>query len=141
MMTDCLAHRPGRRETLVVYESAGRNVDGRVFHVLTLSESIGLEGKCAIVAGGGAAGDGIGNGRAAAILLARAGAEVFVVDRKLALASRTAAMIGEEGGTAHAYKADLTKEAECDAMVAAAVSRFGRLDILDNNIELAATHR
>ena len=106
--------------------------------MLSLSESIGLEGKCAIVAGGGAAGDGIGNGRAAAILLARAGANVFVVDRKLALAARTAEMIGEEGGTAHAHEADLTQETECDAMVAAAMSQFGRLDILDNNIGIGS---
>ena len=55
-----------------------------------------LAGKCAIVAGGGAAGEGIGNGRAAAILLARAGAKVFVVDREKALAERTAQMVEEE---------------------------------------------
>ena len=54
-----------------------------------LEAELGLRGKTAIVAGGGAAGDGIGNGRAAAILLARAGAKVFVVDRNLELAERT----------------------------------------------------
>ncbi len=52
-------------------------------------DSWGLAGKVAIVTGGGAAGDGIGNGRASAILLARAGARVVVVDRDLALAKRT----------------------------------------------------
>ncbi len=46
-------------------------------------EDQGFEGKVAIVTGGGAEGDGIGNGRAAAILLARAGARVLVVDRRL----------------------------------------------------------
>ena len=46
----------------------------------------GLDGRVAIVSGGGAADDGIGNGRAAAILLARAGTRVLVVDRQLALA-------------------------------------------------------
>ena len=46
----------------------------------------GLAGKVAIIAGGGAAGDGVGNGRAAAILLARSGTKVLVVDRELALA-------------------------------------------------------
>ena len=49
----------------------------------------GMTGKVAIVTGGGAAGDGIGNGRAAAILLAGAGARVLVVDREVALAERT----------------------------------------------------
>ncbi len=99
---------------------------------------MGLEGKCAIVAGGGAAGDGIGNGRAAAILLARTGAKVFVVDRELELAARTAEMIDEEGGTAYAYGADLTQEAECEAMVTAAMSQFGRVDILDNNVGIGS---
>ena len=70
----------------------------------------GLAGKVAIVAGGGAAGDGIGNGRAAAMLLARSGTKVLVVDRDLALAERTAEMIKAEGGTAAAHAADLTDD-------------------------------
>jgi len=91
-------------------------------------------GKVAIVTGGGAAGDGIGNGRAAAILMARGGASVFVVDRVLELAERTAEMIQDEGGTASAYEADVTKSDQCEAMVKAAVDLYGRLDILDNNV-------
>ena len=63
-------------------------------------EDTGLAGKVALVSGGGAAGDGIGNGRAAAILLARAGVRVLVADRELALAQRTVEMIEAEGGTA-----------------------------------------
>ena len=94
----------------------------------------GLAGKVAIVTGGGAAGDGIGNGRAAAMLLARAGANVLVVDRKGELAKRTVDMIAAEGGTADAFEADVTKSSQCEAMVAAAVERFGRLDFLDNNV-------
>ena len=50
------------------------------------SDDLGLAGKVAIVTGGGAADDGIGNGRATAILLARAGARVLVVDRRQDLA-------------------------------------------------------
>ena len=53
---------------------------------MTANEEWGFVGKVAIVTGGGAAGEGIGNGRAAAILLARAGAHVLVVDRDLSLA-------------------------------------------------------
>jgi NAD(P)-dependent dehydrogenase (short-subunit alcohol dehydrogenase family) len=92
----------------------------------------------AIVTGGGAAGDGIGNGRAAALLLARAGTRVLVVDRELALAERTAAMIASEGGSAAAYAADVTDPAQCRDMVAAAVDRFGRLDFLDNNVGIGS---
>ena len=55
-------------------------------------DDAGLADKVAIVGGGGAAGDGIGNGRAAAILLARAGTKVLVIDRDLALAEHTVAM-------------------------------------------------
>lgn len=94
----------------------------------------GLAGKVAIVTGGGAADDGIGNGRAAALLLARAGTSVLVVDRELSLAERTAAMIASDGGTAAAHQADVTDEGQCRAMVAAALARFGRLDFLDNNV-------
>jgi NAD(P)-dependent dehydrogenase (short-subunit alcohol dehydrogenase family) len=94
----------------------------------------GLAGKVAIVTGGGALDDGIGNGRAAAILLARAGARVFVVDLERERAERTVAMITAEGGTAAAFVADVTDEAQARAMVEAALARFGRLDCLDNNV-------
>ena len=103
-----------------------------------LHADLGLEGKAAVVAGGGAAGDGIGNGRAAAILLARAGARVFVVDRSLDLAEATVRMISAEGGEAAAHEADLTDEDQCAAMVEAAVGRFGRVDVLDNNVGIAS---
>ena len=80
---------------------------------LEVPESWGLMGKVAVVTGGGAAGDGIGNGRAAAILLARAGAQVVVVDRDAALAQRTVTMITEAGGSAMAVPADVTRAADC----------------------------
>ncbi len=98
----------------------------------------GLAGKVAIVTGGGAAGDDIGNGRAAAILLARAETQVLVVDRSPELAERTAEMIAAEGGRASAFGADVTDEAQCRAMVAAALDRFGRLDFLDNNVGISS---
>lgn len=102
------------------------------------SEDLGFAEKVAVVAGGGAADDGIGNGRAAAILLARAGAKVFVVDTELQRAQNTVDLIEEDGGTAIAHAADLTDEAQCRAMVDAAVSAFGRLDYLDNNIGISS---
>lgn len=97
-----------------------------------------LDGKAAIVTGGGAHGDGIGNGRAAAILLARAGAGVLVVDRGIALAERTVEMIQSEGGRASAFAADVTVSKDCSKMVEKAVERFGRLDILDNNVGIGS---
>jgi NAD(P)-dependent dehydrogenase (short-subunit alcohol dehydrogenase family) len=107
-------------------------------HAMPPNEEWGLMGKVAIVTGGGAVGDGIGNGRAAAILLARAGANVLVVDRDLALAERTVAMIAEAGGTAAAAAYDVTTSAHCAAMVADAMSRWGRLDCLDNNVGIGS---
>ena len=98
----------------------------------------GLEGRVAIVTGAGAREDGIGNGRAAAILLATSGARVLCVDRDVALAERTVAMIGEAGGIAEAFEADVTRAGHCEAMVEAAVSRWGGLDILDNNVGIGS---
>jgi NAD(P)-dependent dehydrogenase (short-subunit alcohol dehydrogenase family) len=101
-------------------------------------EDAGLAGKVAIVSGGGAAGDGIGNGRAAAILLARAGTTVLVADRDLKLAERTVEMIAAEGGTAAALAGDVTDEADCVRLVDEAVARWGRLDFLDNNVGIGS---
>ena len=102
------------------------------------SLDLGLRDKVGIVAGGGAAGDGIGNGRAAAILLADAGVKVLVVDRELALAERTVEMITERGGESAAIEADLTVSAQCKTVVDAAVARWDRLDILHNNIGIGS---
>jgi NAD(P)-dependent dehydrogenase (short-subunit alcohol dehydrogenase family) len=101
-------------------------------------DDAGLAGKVALISGGGAAGDGIGNGRAAAILLARAGVKVLVADRDLALAERTAEMIRTEGGSAAAIARDVTQENECKALVEAALDQFGRLDFLDNNVGIGS---
>ena len=101
-------------------------------------DDAGLAGKVAILSGGGAAGDGIGNGRAAAILLARAGAKVLVADLDLKLAERTVEMIEAEGGSAAAVACDVTSEAECRQLVEAAVDRWGRLDFLDNNVGIGS---
>jgi NAD(P)-dependent dehydrogenase (short-subunit alcohol dehydrogenase family) len=94
----------------------------------------GLAGKVAIVTGGGAPDDGIGNGRAAAMLLARAGARVLVVDILREAAEQTVAMIEQEGGSAAAFVADVADEPQCRALVDAAIGQFGRLDLLDNNV-------
>ena len=105
---------------------------------LHIPDDTGLSGKVAIVTGGGAAGDGIGNGRAAAILLARAGTKVLAVDRDVKLAQRTVEMITEAGGAGVAVAADVTRAADCAAVVQAALDHFGRLDYLDNNVGIGS---
>lgn len=93
-----------------------------------------LAGKVAIVTGAGSRAEGIGNGRAAAVLFAREGARVLCVDREKDKAEATRAMIAGEGGEAAVFEADVTRSGDCRAMVDEAVRRWGRLDILDNNV-------
>jgi NAD(P)-dependent dehydrogenase (short-subunit alcohol dehydrogenase family) len=94
-----------------------------------------LAGKVAIVVGGGQTpGETIGNGRATAVLFAREGAHVVVVDRRLEAAEETVAQIRGEGFEARAALADATREADCAALVAECVRRHGRIDVLHNNV-------
>lgn len=94
-----------------------------------------MKDKVAIVIGAGQGpGEGMGNGRATAILFAREGARVFSVDRDLASAEETAALIRKEGGEAAAFQADVTKEATLAAAVAECVRRWGRVDVLHYNV-------
>lgn len=98
-----------------------------------------LEGKAAIVVGAGQTpGDTIGNGRATAIVFARQGARVLVVDRHTDSAEQTRAMIAGEGGQATVFTADATREDECRAMVEACLDAYGRIDVLHNNVGIAA---
>ena len=93
-----------------------------------------LADKIAIVTGAGSRGPGLGNGKAAAILFAREGARVVCVDAKLENAEETAKQITQEGGEAVVFAADVTRKAECEAMVKAALDRWGAVDILHNNV-------
>ena len=94
-----------------------------------------LKDRVAIVVGAGQSpGEGIGNGRATALTFAREGAKVLCVDHNLASAQETVDMIGAKGNSAVAFKADVTQEAELKAMVADAQARWGRVDILHNNV-------
>ncbi len=98
-----------------------------------------LENKVAVVVGAGQTPGGtIGNGRAAAILFAREGAKVLLVDRDLASARETEALIRDEGGEATAFEADITREADCAALAIAAVERYGGLHVLHNNVGIGA---
>jgi NAD(P)-dependent dehydrogenase (short-subunit alcohol dehydrogenase family) len=96
-----------------------------------------LKGKVAIIAGAGASGAVIGNGQATAILFAREGADVLCVDAVAERAQATVDAINREGGSASAFRADVSKASDCEAMVAAALERYARLDILDNNVGIS----
>ncbi len=94
-----------------------------------------LAGKVAIVTGAGSRpGEGVGNGRAAAILLARAGARLVLADATEDWARDTQRMIEAEGGEALTIAADVSQPAQCRAIVEAATGRWGRLDVLVNNV-------
>lgn len=94
-----------------------------------------LKGKVAIVSGAGQSpGESIGNGRASAIVFAREGARVMLVDRDLESARHTQSMIEDEGGEAFAHAADVTRAEAVDALVAACLERWDRIDILQNNV-------
>jgi NAD(P)-dependent dehydrogenase (short-subunit alcohol dehydrogenase family) len=93
-----------------------------------------LQDKVAIVTGAGSRGAGVGNGKAASLLFAREGAKVCLVDNVLARAQETLAEIEKEGGTAFAIDGDVSKDADCKHIVDACVMRFGKVDILHNNV-------
>lgn len=99
-----------------------------------------LAGKTGIIVGAGqAVGEGIGNGRAAALLFARAGARLLLADRDLDAAEETAALVREEGGQATALRADWCDAADCAAMVARAIELFGAIDLLHNNVGILSS--
>lgn len=97
-----------------------------------------VEGKIAIVTGAGSTpGPGVATGRATAIVLAREGARVLLADIRPDRAEQTRSIIASEGGTASVFAGDMTRAADCEAMVSAAVGAFGTVDILVNNIGVA----
>ncbi len=98
-----------------------------------------LDGKAAVIVGAGQTdGETIGNGRATALLFARHGARLLLVDRDEASVTATRDAIVAEGGQAEILVADITRLDDCRALVARAVSQLGRLDILHNNVGIGA---
>lgn len=94
-----------------------------------------LANKIAVIVGAGQTpGEGMGNGRATALRFAAEGAKVFAVDRDLASAEETVAMVREKGGECVAFQADVTREATLKAAMDAALARWGRIDVLHNNV-------
>ncbi|HZA50028.1 MAG TPA: SDR family NAD(P)-dependent oxidoreductase [Myxococcaceae bacterium] len=97
-----------------------------------------LRGKVAIVAGAGSVAPGWSNGKATAVLFAREGAKVFAIDRDLELARETFEAIRAEGGECVLHAADVSIEAEVARGVAACLQRYGRVDVLFNNVGIQA---
>jgi NAD(P)-dependent dehydrogenase (short-subunit alcohol dehydrogenase family) len=94
-----------------------------------------LKDKVAIVVGAGQTpGETIGNGRATAILFAREGARVVLVDCNYESAVETQTLIHAEGGESCVCQADVTRAADCQAFVRTAVETYGRVDVLHNSV-------
>src|SRR5436305_11242081 len=93
-----------------------------------------LKGKVAVVTGAAPRGEGVGNGSATAMLFAREGAKVVLVNRSAERAEALAETIRGDGGEAVAFAADVTDAAQAEAMVAFAMQRYGQIDVLHNNV-------
>lgn len=95
---------------------------------------LNLTGKVAIVTGAGSVGPGWGNGRATAVLLARQGAYVFLVDVVKDAVEQTRQTIEDEGFVCATHLCDMLDSAAVKKMVQACLDRFKRVDILINNV-------
>ena len=100
-----------------------------------------LQGKIAIITGAGCVGPGWGNGRATAVRFAEEGAKIFAVDRDLDSVAETLDTVNAVGGEIVAHQCDVTDNASVAAMVKACLDRFGRIDILMNNVGGSAPWR
>ena len=96
-----------------------------------------LQDRVALVFGAGAVGEGWGNGKASAVAYARAGAAIACIDVNEAAAQATVSIIEGEGGRAIALRADVTRLEDVRAATDAALERFGRIDILHNNVGIS----
>src|SRR4051812_37988200 len=96
-----------------------------------------LKGKVAIVTGAGSRAEGIGNGRATAVIFARHGAKVTLVDTVAQWVEETRRLIEAEGGVCQIVEGDVSDQSSCRNIVARTVEAWGRLDILVNNVGIA----
>jgi NAD(P)-dependent dehydrogenase (short-subunit alcohol dehydrogenase family) len=97
-----------------------------------------LAGKVALVTGAGSSGPGWGNGKATAVLFAREGAKVFLVDVNADAVGETKSIIDGEGGASAAWRADVSESAEVERLVAKCIETYGRIDVLHNNVGVSA---
>ena len=100
-----------------------------------------LKDKVAIIVGAGQTpGDTIGNGRATAILFAREGARVLLVDNNFESVQDTQRLIETEGGICSSVNADFTNQHDCESFVQAAMQTYGRVDVLHNNVGIGGAN-
>ena len=93
-----------------------------------------LQDRVAIITGAGSVGPGWGNGRATAVRFAAEGAKIFAVDRNLDSTAETVERVKAVGGDIVVHQCDVTDSKSVAAMVAACVARYGRVDVLVNNV-------
>lgn len=93
-----------------------------------------LNGKVALVTGCGTLGDGWGNGKATAAVLARQGASIYGCDLNIEAAQQSAKVISDEGGNIQVQQCDVTDSQQVAALVKACIDTYGRIDILVNNV-------
>ena len=96
-----------------------------------------LKGKVALVTGAGSIGPGWGNGKAISVLFAREGANIFGADIDIEAARETQGIVEEEGGDFASHTADVANGDQVRDMVAACLDRYGRIDVLVNNVGIA----
>ncbi|CAN1561557.1 FabG Dehydrogenases with different specificities (related to short-chain alcohol dehydrogenases) [Rhabdaerophilaceae bacterium] len=96
-----------------------------------------LQGKVAVVMGAGSSGPGWGNGKATAVRFAQEGAVVIAADYDQHAAEQTVAFITSGGGKAEAHGCDVTRSEQIEQLFFDVVARYGRIDILDNNVGIA----
>src|SRR5690606_27304540 len=97
-----------------------------------------LAGRVALVFGAGSIGEGWGNGKAAAVAYARAGARVVAVDRTLQAAEATSGLIRDEGGEAVGLQADVVDSGQIGQVVDQALRHYGQIDVLHNNVGITS---
>src|SRR5688572_15954254 len=93
-----------------------------------------LRNKVAFISGAGTVGPGWGNGKATSVLMARQGAKVYGTDINLETAEETRSIIAKEGGDCAVQRCDMTDSVAVSDAVEACVKRYGRIDILVNNV-------
>jgi len=93
-----------------------------------------MKDKVVVVAGAGSVGPGWGNGKASAVLYAREGATLYLIDRDRDAVAETARLVVEAGAKVHAEAGDLTDGDTVRHLLADCVARFGRLDVMHNNV-------
>jgi len=106
--------------------------------MMGIDVALRLKGKVALVTGCGSSGPGWGNGKAMSVLFAREGAQVFGCDLVPNAAQETQGLAQGEGGDMTVAVCDVTDEAQVAALVEACVARYGRIDVLVNNVGIAA---